>query len=70
MDQIDKVTTGINELYIVIDYLRLGDNVVLQVSNVEDHINLAKPFAKENFKKGKRLVYLRFANHPAIFTAR
>jgi len=60
------VSTGIKGLDIVIQNLRLGDNVVLQVDDIESYLHFVKPYIKNSLKEGRNLVYIRFASHPPI----
>ncbi|QUH24650.1 PEP/pyruvate-binding domain-containing protein [Serpentinicella alkaliphila] len=62
----DKRSTGIESLDKVLDYLRLGDNVVWQVDSVDDYIEFARPFVYEAINNGRRIVYMRFADHESI----
>lgn len=62
----DRRSTGLISLDKVLDSLRLGDNVVWQVDNVEDYRKFAMPFIEDAIKKDKRVVYMRFADHAPI----
>ncbi len=62
----DKISTGHPGLDKVVDYLRLGDNVVWQVDSVEDYKRIAGYFAASAKKSGMSLVYIRFAGHAPI----
>jgi hypothetical protein len=61
-----RASSGIPGLDRVLDHLRLGDNVVWQVDRIEDYFHFARPFAEAALAEGKRLVYLRFGQHPPI----
>jgi len=61
-----KESTGNPMLDTVITGLRSGDNVVWQVDELSDYISFAKAFVHESAGAGKRIVYLRFADHPEI----
>jgi hypothetical protein len=61
-----QVSSGISGLDKVLDYLRLGDNVVWQVERLEDYYHFARPFAKAALAEGRRLVYLRFGQHRPV----
>jgi len=58
--------SGIEELDEVIKGLRLGDNVVWQVDNLEEYLYFVEPFVKQALNNGNKCVYLRFAPHPPI----
>ena len=60
------VSTGIHGLDKTLNYLQMGDNVVFQVENVDDYRRFADPYIKEALAKGRRVVYMRFAQHAPI----
>ena len=60
------ITSGLAALDAVVQGLRLGDNVVWQVDQLQDYINLVAPFAASALQAGRKLVYLRFASHPSV----
>ncbi|MBN1823257.1 MAG: PEP/pyruvate-binding domain-containing protein [Endomicrobiales bacterium] len=60
-------TTGIEGLDKVINNLRLGDNVVWQVQELGEYKYFVKPFVAAAKRDGKRVVYMRFAEHEALF---
>jgi hypothetical protein len=66
MIPISGVSTGIKGLDKTINYLHMGDNVVFQVDNMEDYKIFVHPYVKTALEKGKRMVYMRFADHPPI----
>jgi hypothetical protein len=61
-----RASSGIPGLDRVLDHLRLGDNVVWQVDRIDDYFHFARPFAKAALTEGRRLVYLRFGQHPPV----
>jgi len=66
MDQRIKVSSGLPGLDQVIDSLRLGDNVVLQVDNIHDYEIFVQPFVHTSLEAGRKLIYMRFARHYPI----
>lgn len=62
----DKVSTGIKGFDDIIDKLRLGDNVVWQVDDIEGYKKVVLPYAAQAKKDGRRMVYVRFGNHQAL----
>jgi hypothetical protein len=60
------ISTGIEGLDTVITGLRLGDNVVWQIDDLDDYINLVKPFVRQALKDKKKVIYLRFATHKEL----
>ncbi|MFA5116157.1 MAG: PEP/pyruvate-binding domain-containing protein, partial [Candidatus Omnitrophota bacterium] len=60
------VSTGIKGLDNVLTGLQLGDNVVWQIDSVKDYLDFVGPFVKKAQAEKRKLVYIRFANHPAL----
>jgi len=60
------ISTGITGLDNVITGLRLGDNVVWQIDDIDDYVNLVKPFVAQALKNKKKVIYLRFATHQEL----
>ena len=58
--------TGLPGLDKILDGVRLGDNVVLQVDNINEYILFVKPFYKVALREKKDLVYFRFAEHQMV----
>ncbi len=61
-----RESTGIKGIDEIIDGLRTGDNVVWQVDSIDDYLSFARPFADRAIKDGKKIVYMRFANHKPV----
>ncbi|MFA5090062.1 MAG: PEP/pyruvate-binding domain-containing protein [Candidatus Omnitrophota bacterium] len=57
------ISTGMKGLDAVITGLRTGDNVVWQIDNINDYIDLVKPFVQHALKENKKIIYMRFASH-------
>ena len=47
MAAFDKVKSGISQLDEILDYIRMGDNVVWEVSDVEEFRMFALPFVAQ-----------------------
>lgn len=60
------ISTGIKGLDNVITGLRLGDNVVWQIDDINDYANLVKPFVHQALKDKRKVIYLRFATHKEL----
>ena len=60
------ISTGIKGLDSVITGLRAGDNVVWQIDDINDYIDLVKPFVQEALDENKKVIYLRFASHKEL----
>jgi hypothetical protein len=61
-----RISTGMSGLDEILNYLQMGDNVVLQVDDIEDYKKFVDPYVKTALARNQRLVYMRFANHPAL----
>src|SRR5690554_5807729 len=62
----DRVSTGLAGLDEVLDYLRIGDNVVWRVSHLDDYRRFVLPFVDAAADAGRQILYLRFGDHPPI----
>jgi hypothetical protein len=65
-----RVSTGIDGLDKIIDGLRMGDNVVWQIENINDYKRLARAFVERSLKDKRRVVYMRFGHHEPLFSSR
>lgn len=59
-------TTGLPGLDAVLSGIEAGDNIVWEVDAIADYQELVKPYAAAAVNAHRRLVYFRFANHPAL----
>ena len=66
MAAFEKILSGIPMMDAALDHIRLGDNVVWQVSALEQFRALARVFAAQAVRDGRNLIYVRFAEHPPI----
>ncbi|MCX5708593.1 MAG: PEP/pyruvate-binding domain-containing protein [Candidatus Omnitrophica bacterium] len=60
-------STGLRGLDKVINGLRLGDNVVWQIDQIDDYLDFVRPFVKQALQDRQEIIYIRFASHPPIF---
>ena len=63
-----KLSTGIPGLDQAIDGLRIGDNVVWYCANLHDYREVLAPFVAMARSQGRRIVYIRFADHFELVT--
>lgn len=70
MGSFDKVKSGLPGMDELLDYIRMGDNVVWSVSDLEDFSFFAVPFAEQAVREGRNVIYMRFAEHPPILAPR
>ena len=66
MAAFDKVFSGIPALDQALDYIRMGDNVVWRVSDLDEFRRFADPFVEQAKKDGRNIIYFRFASHPEL----
>jgi hypothetical protein len=56
-------STGIDSLDNILTGLQKGDNVVWQVDHIDDFASFVDPYVKRVVQQGRRMVYMRFADH-------
>lgn len=66
MAAFDRVLSGIPEMDKHFDNIRLGDNVVWRVDNLEQFKLFMKPYVKQAIIDKRKLVYFRFASHEPL----
>lgn len=59
-------STGLAGLDEVLNGLRLGDNVVWQVDEIDDYRHFVLPFVHKAIAEARRVVYMRFADHDPL----
>ena len=62
----ERVTTGLSELDLILDGLRIGDNVVWAVDSIEEYRDFVAPYIRAALQEERKLVYFRFADHPPL----
>jgi hypothetical protein len=65
-----RVTTGFNGLDNILDGLRIGDNVVWNVNNLDNYRYFVSPFVKKAIEENRKVVYMRFAKHKPLVDSR
>lgn len=66
MAAFDKKCSGYPQMDEILDYIRLGDNVVWQISELDEFRMFAEPFARQAVKDGRNVIYIRFAQHDPV----
>ena len=66
MAAFDRVKSGIPGLDKALDNIRLGDNVVWNVTNLNEFSYFVNPYVKQAKKDNRNLIYIRFATHPPL----
>lgn len=62
MGSFEKVNSGMSGLDNMLDYMRLGDNVVWQVSSLDDYMLFTESFARQAVKDAACLLQGRYWN--------
>ena len=62
----ERTQCGIQQLDKTLDNIRLGDNVVWQVSNLEEFSYFVNPFIKQALKDNRNLIYINFGQHEPL----
>lgn len=66
MAAFEKINSGLAGLDTVIDNIRLGDNVVWQLSCIDEYLYFVRPFVSQAILDNRNLIYMRFAEHPPL----
>jgi len=66
MAAFEKINSGINGLDLVLNYIRLGDNVVWQIESLAEYRFFTEPFVRQACMDARNIVYIRFAAHEPI----
>lgn len=66
----DRIKSGIPDMDQALDHLRLGDDVVWNVCNLEEFKLFVEPFVDQGIQDGRNVVYLRFASHDPLVAPR
>ena len=66
MAAFDRVKSGLTEVDGILDSIRMGDNVVWQVTDIDEFRYFALPFTEQAKRDGRSVIYVRFAQHPPI----
>lgn len=64
----ERIPSGYPGVDEVFDYIRMGDNVVWQVSTLDEYRLFAEAFAKQSLKDGRNLIYMHYARHESMFS--
>ncbi|WP_304085981.1 PEP/pyruvate-binding domain-containing protein [Methanobrevibacter ruminantium] len=63
MAAFERIKSGIPGLDEALDNIRLGDNVVWNVTNLNEFSYFVDPYVKQAKEDKRNLIYIRFANH-------
>ena len=66
MAAFDRIKSGIPGLDEALDNIRLGDNVVWNVTNLNEFSYFVNPYVKQAKEDNRNLIYIRFSNDPPL----
>ncbi len=66
MAAFDRVLSGIPEMDVALDNIRLGDNVVFRVSDLSEFRLFVDPYVEQAKKDNRNIIYFRFASHESL----
>lgn len=66
MGSFDKIKSGLEGLDKVLQNIRIGDNVVWQISALEEYRYVAAKFMQQALREDRKIIYIRFAEHDPI----
>ncbi len=66
MKSLNRISTGLKGLDEIIDNLRIGDNVVWRVDDIEEYAFFVQSYVNRALKENRRVVYMRFAQHKPL----
>ena len=70
MAAFDRVLSGIPQMDVNFDNIRLGDNVVWRVDDLEQFKLFMKPYVDQAIRDNRNLIYFRFASHEPLLEER
>ncbi len=70
MAAFDRILSGIPELDIALDNIRLGDNVVWRVSDLDQFRLFMEPYVDRAIEDKRNIIYFRFASHDPLISDR
>ena len=66
MAAFDRIKSGIPEMDVALDSIRLGDNVVWRVSELSQFKLFMEPYIKQAIEDKRSIIYFRFASHEEL----
>jgi len=66
MAAFERVLSGIPALDTVLDNIRMGDNVVFRVPDLDTFRIFLDPYVEQAKKDSRNIIYFRFASHPEL----
>lgn len=66
MAAFERVKSGIPQMDMALDYIRLGDNVVWRVSDLSEFKLFMEPYIRQAMEDQRNIIYFRFASHAPL----
>lgn len=66
MPTFERVPSGLEGFDRIVDSIRMGDNVVWQLDNLDEYRYFARPYAGRAAADGRNVIYIRFAASPPL----
>ena len=66
MAAFERICSGIPDMDQALDFIRLGDNVVWRVSNLQEFRYFCEPYIEQAIQDKRRIIYFRFASHEPL----
>lgn len=66
MAAFERILCGHPQVDEILDNIRLGDNVVWQVTNLDEFRFFTEPYVRQAVKDGRDVIYIRFAQHEPV----
>lgn len=67
MSTFERIRSGLPGLDSMLDSIRMGDNVVWQVSSMDDYMHFVTPLCNQLHEEGKELLYMHFSDTLLFF---
>lgn len=67
MSTFERILSGLPGLDSMLDSIRMGDNVVWQVSSMDDYMHFVTPLCNQLHEEGKELLYMHFPDTLLFF---
>lgn len=67
MSTFERIRSGLPGLDSMLDSIRMGDNVVWQVSSMDDYMHFVTPLCNQLHEEGKELLYMHFPDTLLFF---
>lgn len=66
MSTFERVPSGLPGFDKIVDFIRMGDNVVWQTDDISEYSYFLRPFVRHATGDGRNLIYIHFEGHPRL----